>query len=356
MELDYGSQNIIIQPINDMGDARLGCHQVKQIASELEFTAVQREQLQIVAKEMTTNMVVHKAVNPFLSIYKVNQQERSGISLVATDHGPGIPSITNALADHSSTKGSMGCGLGAIRRLMDEFAINSAVPEKHRNQHPSYSTGGTTIIASKWCKTDPTKQTSFQWGGISRPKPGYSANGDTYFLKETDATIHLFVADGLGHGNEAQLASQTAITVSRENLCMPFEKLFPLLHESLRPTRGVAMMAMRLNKQTHTLSYCGIGNVEAAVFPRQASGPLSRAGVLGSGRLPPLINKTLPWPDKGMLVLHSDGVSRRWRDDPHIKRHDTSPLLLSHLLLRDYGRYNDDAAVLVLREHSCHVR
>lgn len=69
VELDYGSQNVIVQPVSGMSDARLGWHYVKQVASELEFTDVQREQIQIVAKEITTNLVVHQAVDPSFSIY-----------------------------------------------------------------------------------------------------------------------------------------------------------------------------------------------------------------------------------------------------------------------------------------------
>lgn len=354
MELDYSSDSITVMPIDGIGDARIGCHQVKQIANELEFTPLQREQLQIAVKEITNNMITHKAIKPSLSIYKIRQADKSGISLVATDHGPGIPSISTAMADRSSSQSSMGCGLGAIRRLMDEFAIHSKVPEDPHNLSTSYSRGGTTIITSKWCETGASGATHFQWGGISRPMPGYYANGDAFFLKETDHTIHIFIADGLGHGSQAALASQQAIRLARKNFNLPFDTLFPLLHRALRPTRGVALMAIRLDKQAHTLSYCGIGNIEASLLPRQISSPLSRPGVLGSGKLPVLINKTLAWPDNGMLVLHTDGVSRRWSDDSNIQLQKLNPLLLSHLLLRDYGRYSDDAAVLILKENKPH--
>lgn len=355
MELDYGSQNIIVQPVTGMSEARLGCHYVKQLASELNFTDVQREQIQIAVKEMTSNLIVHNTIDPSLSIYKVSQKGKSGIALVASDHGPGIASISNALADNSSTAGSMGCGLGAVRRLMDEFEISSRVLEQPKGKLQSYSAGGTIVVATKWCSNNIDNSSAFEWGGISRPIAGHTANGDGFYLKETDQEIFIVIVDGLGHGVEAEDASQTVFSFIKENLAIPFEKLLPMLHEALRGSRGAAMMSIRLNKSKRTMQYAGIGNIEAAIIPRQKSAPLSRPGVLGSGVLPSLFIKTIPWPEHAMLILHTDGISRRWSDDPNIKALGHNPLLLSHFLLRDYGRHTDDATVLILREKTTRV-
>ena len=63
---------------------------------------------------------------------------RRGISVVARDRGPGIPDVPLALQDGYSTSNSLGLGLPGTRRLMDEFAIDSAVGR------------GTTVTAKKW--------------------------------------------------------------------------------------------------------------------------------------------------------------------------------------------------------------
>ena len=351
MALDYSSQNAYVQTINDMGDVRLGCQFVKQLASELNFSAVQREHIHIATKEISSNLLVHHTIDPCLAIYKVQQANKNGITVVATDHGPGITSISHAMADHHSTAGSMGCGLGAVQRLMDEFHIHSSLPEKPRSRCQSYAAGGTTLIATKWNAQQAERSSAFQWGGISRPKPGFKANGDAYYLQETDTEIHILLVDGLGHGEEAEIASQAAIAIYRENLHMPLDALIPLLHSRLRTTRGAAIMLMRLNKSRRDIQHVGIGNIEAVILPKQTSTPLSRAGVLGSGLLVNAEVKTLPWPDNGMLILHSDGLSRRWGDDLNLQTHRQQPLLLSHILLRDYGRFTDDAAILILCEN-----
>jgi serine/threonine-protein kinase RsbT len=64
---------------------------------------------------------------------------RKGIVVVASDDGPGIPDIEQAMQDGFSTGRSLGLGLPGARRLMDEFEIVSE-PGK-----------GTTITMRKWC-------------------------------------------------------------------------------------------------------------------------------------------------------------------------------------------------------------
>ena len=68
----------------------------------------------------------------------LNGFARRGVQLVASDEGPSIPDIPQALRDGFSTSGSLGLGLPGVRRLMDEFEIVSA------------ETSGTTVTAKKW--------------------------------------------------------------------------------------------------------------------------------------------------------------------------------------------------------------
>ncbi|HBY93702.1 MAG TPA: ATP-binding protein [Chloroflexi bacterium] len=62
------------------------------------------------------------------------------IEVQAEDTGPGIADVAQAMQDGYSTIGSLGSGLPGVRRLMDEFRIES---------EPRV---GTRIIARKWAK------------------------------------------------------------------------------------------------------------------------------------------------------------------------------------------------------------
>jgi serine/threonine-protein kinase RsbT len=60
--------------------------------------------------------------------------------IISRDSGPGIRSVDDALRDGYSTSGGLGLGLPGVRRLVDEFAIES-LPGR-----------GTTVTVTKWLR------------------------------------------------------------------------------------------------------------------------------------------------------------------------------------------------------------
>jgi serine/threonine-protein kinase RsbT len=60
------------------------------------------------------------------------------MAVAALDHGPGIADIALAMSDGYSTAQTLGAGLPGVRRLMDDFTIESQVG------------AGTTVRAVKW--------------------------------------------------------------------------------------------------------------------------------------------------------------------------------------------------------------
>lgn len=61
-----------------------------------------------------------------------------GLTIIASDSGPGIIDVAQALRDGYSSSGGLGLGLPGVRRLMDEFDISS---------RPGV---GTTVTVTKW--------------------------------------------------------------------------------------------------------------------------------------------------------------------------------------------------------------
>lgn len=70
----------------------------------------------------------------------VETSNAKGIMIIARDSGPGIRSIQDALRDGYSTSGGLGLGLPGVKRLMDEFVIESEVGR------------GTAVTIMKWLK------------------------------------------------------------------------------------------------------------------------------------------------------------------------------------------------------------
>ena len=52
-------------------------------------------------------------------------QSGDGVEIVVEDDGPGIDDLEQAMQDHFSTSGTLGLGLPGVKRMMDEFAIES---------------------------------------------------------------------------------------------------------------------------------------------------------------------------------------------------------------------------------------
>jgi serine/threonine-protein kinase RsbT len=68
----------------------------------------------------------------------VENSVRRGVRLTFEDHGPGIANVAEALKDGFTTGNGLGLGLGGARRLVNEFAIESA-PGR-----------GTRVMIARW--------------------------------------------------------------------------------------------------------------------------------------------------------------------------------------------------------------
>ena len=106
-------------------------------ATELGFSSGDATLIATAISELARNIVAY-AKKGLITLQVVNGSNRQGISVTASDDGPGIPDIRQALRDGFSTSGSLGLGLPGVRRLMDEFEITSQ-PGR-----------GTTVVVKKW--------------------------------------------------------------------------------------------------------------------------------------------------------------------------------------------------------------
>jgi anti-sigma regulatory factor (Ser/Thr protein kinase) len=95
------------------------------------------QQVATVTSELARNILKY-AGHGRVQLDLLERHGRSGVRVVATDRGPGIEDVEQALADHYSTGGTLGLGLSGARRMMDELTITS---------DPGM---GTRIEATKW--------------------------------------------------------------------------------------------------------------------------------------------------------------------------------------------------------------
>jgi hypothetical protein len=186
------------------------------------------------------------------------------------------------------------------------------------------------------------------WGVASRPYPGQRVCGDAALIAPFEGGVLVGVIDGLGHGEEAALASREAVASLERMAGGPLREAVGACHEALRRTRGAALSLAQLRPAMGVMSWIGVGNVEAVLF-RARSGAgretiVPRAGVVGY-QMPPLREATLSTAPGDLLILASDGITSRFYERPP---RAATPEAMAREVLNAHGRPDDDALVLVV--------
>jgi len=319
----------------------------EELAGELGFDRVAVNEIGLAVTELATNLVKHHAENGRIISSVVDKKDRKGIIIMAVDSGPGIPDVSLALEDGHSTCGTMGTGLGAVNRLMDEFEVESGTMEMAR-VHPCEV--GTRITCRKWrprqTTTTANSASLINFSVMSRPMAGEKCCGDAYFLKHYENVYFVALLDGLGHGEQACIAAQTAVGFIRDNYKKSMQFIFEGVHRVCKATRGVAMSAFRIDLDNKIFYYAGIGNIVTRVFhsPSRIT-PVNLNGTLG------LILKKVrvfeySW-QGGTVVAYTDGISNKWKLNDFPELESKPPAATASFLLKRLGRNTDDATIIV---------
>lgn len=190
-----------------------------------------------------------------------------------------------------------------------------------------------------------------EWDAASRALPGQSASGDLYLVKPFPGGALAAVVDGLGHGEEALVAAQKAISVLSEHVAESVITQVNRCHEALRPTRGVAMTVVSFNFVESLVTVLGIGNVETVLLRGNggvnpaAETMLLRAGVVGY-QLPSLRASVFSVQRGDLMVFCTDGIDSSFTVGLTAAE---PPRRLVNRILEQHFKGNDDAMVLAVR-------
>jgi serine/threonine-protein kinase RsbT len=100
--------------------------EAKRLAKEAGFDDTAAGKLATAVSELARNIIKY-AKRGDVTITRLEASTRIGMEVVVRDTGPGIPDIEQAMTDSFSSSGTLGLGLPGVRRLMDEFSIESEV-------------------------------------------------------------------------------------------------------------------------------------------------------------------------------------------------------------------------------------
>lgn len=260
------------------------------------------------------------------------------VEFVAIDSGPGMADVTASLRDGSSTRGTLGVGMGAIGRLSDGWDVHS-------------TPGRGTVMVARFLprvRSDTAPPPPSRVAGLTRPITGETVCGDAYATRTVGGVVSLLLCDGLGHGELAARAAVEAARLFRDDVD-PTDPAGVLrrIHQGISHTRGAAAAVAVLDAAAGVLRYAGLGNISGIVLDGTRRTALtSKPGIVGyqARRFQEL---RYPLAPDAVVVMHSDGVSNRWdlTGHPGVTHH--AALVIAATVLRDAGLRRDDSCVLV---------
>lgn len=316
-------QRFVIDDESKVGEAR----RAAQALASFELTAEIAGQVAIAATELSRNLLRHARGGELL-VQQLDDGEHTTVELLAIDRGPGMGDVAACMVDGYSTAGTPGTGLGAVRRLADEFDIHSAP-------------GQGTIVLARFGDLLPTR-----FGAVCVPVEGEFECGDSWHLEHRGDEVALFVVDGLGHGTFAAEAARAAVLAFEVAPFDPPQDVMTRANERMTKTRGGAAACARLSG--NLVSYSGVGNIAGTLVAHEKSlGLVSHNGTLGAN--PRRAQQFEYTREPGsLLVMHTDGISARWdlRHRPDVLV--MHPAIIAGMLYRDHARGRDDATVVVI--------
>jgi anti-sigma regulatory factor (Ser/Thr protein kinase) len=328
-----------VEDMSAVGEARL---LAMRLAEALQFREPDVGRVALVVTEAATNIVQHAGQGEIL-LRPLALDVPASLEVLALDQGPGIANVAHAMRDGFSTGGSLGLGLGAIARLSTCFEMSSA-PGR-----------GTALLASvgRLAPKRPIER-GLEWGVVCVPKRNQEVCGDAWAVRSGQGKDTVLMVDGLGHGLHAFDAAQAVLRAFWAQAGERPRSELAALHEATRRAlnrRGAVVAIAEIDWQQRELRYAGAGNIGGALVPVEgrASSLLSHSGTLGQN-VTRFQEFAHPWPDQGLLILHSDGLSSSWQLEPYPGLTRKHPSLIAGVLYRDFASRQDDVVVLVGRE------
>lgn len=108
-------------------------------AKDIGFGTVDQARITTAISELARNIYLY-AGKGNIEIKKIAEGNLKGLLIIASDKGPGISDVRKAMEDGYTTSGGLGAGLPGVKRLMDDFKIETILGD------------GTTISATKWMR------------------------------------------------------------------------------------------------------------------------------------------------------------------------------------------------------------
>jgi serine/threonine-protein kinase RsbT len=114
--------------------------EARRFSSDMGFAEAPSLMISTAVSELVRNILRHGGGRGEIRLCRIEGPTGRGVRVEARDRGPGIADLDQALQDHFSSAGTLGLGLPGVKRMMDEFEIESTPGD------------GTQVTACKWIR------------------------------------------------------------------------------------------------------------------------------------------------------------------------------------------------------------
>ena len=118
-------------------DANRSVLEATLFAREIGFADVPAQMIATAVSELVRNILKY-AGSGELHLRRVHNSAVPGVEIEVVDYGPGIADCEAAMSEHFSSSGTLGMGLPGVRRMMDDFSLESSPGQ------------GTRVTVRKW--------------------------------------------------------------------------------------------------------------------------------------------------------------------------------------------------------------
>lgn len=337
MRADHQQTGVFI--VNDMTQVGAARRRSASFAQELGLEGDNTGRVSTIVTELARNIVLHAGSGQIV-IGPTQDEAIHGVAILAMDRGPGMQNISRCMEDGYSTAGTPGTGLGAVRRMSDFFDIYSM---------PNQGTVIVSCVMDRAMTGQNIEEAKILLGSWSVPMPGEEICGDCWAIRR-DPAFQIIVADGLGHGPVAAEASSEMIEVFHRERERPLTGILESAHETLRATRGAAVAIAQLDPAAGVVTFAGVGNISGFIHVPggKTVNMVSHNGTIGA-EARRFHEFTYSWPDDGLVVLHSDGLTSQAGIEAFQGLAMNHPSTIAGMLLNHFRRERDDATVVVAR-------
>ncbi len=183
----------------------------------------------------------------------------------------------------------------------------------------------------------------------TRAHPGEARNGDAWQVDWHEDRCRIAVIDGLGHGEPAANAADSARRALKGQPELAPEASMRVCHTALRSTRGAAISIVSIDPLRCELTYCGVGNTEAdLLIEGRWEHLITYRGIVGA-TFPRLRTFSHTLRPEWVLIMYSDGIRSGFRHEALENAAPRDPQALADAVLRGWARDTDDATVVVAR-------